>query len=1055
MERQVPASIGGYPVRGVQETGLLFTVFRSVDPASGSLVLIWVPFPGCQLSIEMRRELLEALKRLSLLEHPNLLRILDFGIEDQGVFWITPDLSGTPLAERIEDARSEQSAARVAGQVAEALAYLHEHKTPHGSLNPGNVWLDGAGKVYLLNYGLEKQLRQAADQLVPEGMAGFGPGDPVYMAPEQILRGENTQRADIYALGVLYFALLNGKAPLDGFPLCEAAVRQVTAPLGWPAHLRGRFSPASIRFIHRCVSKHPRDRFRGGKEALDVLEKLARGQRTRVAVSRDQMKGAPRATPWVLRGVLLGLIFGLTGWLAWVKSGPRAIPPLSATPTEVIRIVDASTPTPTGGFLTPALTQTRPSAGERTITALTPEVPASGQETEPPPLQTPSATSTRDHTVLVGTPLPGRPGQINAENIGLLEEVVRIGSGRFNQVAYSRDGESIALATSAGVYIFRGKTISAFLDPGDAATSVAWFNDGRLVVGLRGGGIQLWDWPKRERLYMPESLQNCASKECTQGRAVTHILIGEDQKRLIWASEDGDIWLWYYDPEKKPIKVGGHSSPILDMALSNQGNYLATCAKDDSANERVMVWDLQSRKKYGGVEYWPDTQVYAVAFSPDEGNLSLATGGDLGYIQRWNVDTGAVIGEKIRLKNRIWDLRYVDEDTLVAGLADGSVKVVTHISAVPATGRILPTPTTSAAWIESFGGDETFYSASMDHHPAQGNMDVSAVWNGVLDVGGMDVYADPFEKYSTVSFSPDGRLLLAGGRFTRSLVWNSVSNQITGDTARDRLSNSSGWMIPPGNPFSSDSKKVLLYYIGEMRLGKRVGSNTVRVGILSIHGADSLNIIGTLGEIREGRPAQFILDDRLVASLRYADETHDVPVLWDVATRYQTRLASSGKEYECIPVRSANNNLLLTIFSRFGILAEKGDNPAMSELNRQVCIRKEPAGWASPGSSHFVYYDAVKKRLVVKNLAQAADSWDAPVDSQVNAVAFSPTKDLLVAASEDGSLAVWAVETGKRLHVIENAHYGPILSVAFSADGLRVATGSADGTVRVWEVLAR
>ena len=183
-------------------------------------------------------------------------------------------------------------AARIARQVADALAYAHKHDIVHRDVKPDNVLLDTSGHVLVTDFGIAKaaQAAQAATpgaaQLTSEGMII---GTPQYMSPEQAAGDRLDGRSDIYSLGIVVYQMLAGTPPFDGPSSASILAQQLTQ------------DPAPIRRERRCCRRNGlRARAHAGEEPTSVSDH-DRGQPRaggRAADGRPQSRaGAVTAPP--------------------------------------------------------------------------------------------------------------------------------------------------------------------------------------------------------------------------------------------------------------------------------------------------------------------------------------------------------------------------------------------------------------------------------------------------------------------------------------------------------------------------------------------------------------------------------------------------------------------------------------------------------------------------------------------------------------------------------------------------------------------------------------
>ena len=152
--------------------------------------------------------------------------------------------------------------------MAQALAYLHGHRIVHRDLKPENVLVTDGGDVKLMDFGLAFDLSGETTRLTSEGMVV---GTAIYMSPEQARSLPVDPRSDLYALGVMLYELLAGRAPFeDPTPvgLLYKQVHELPPPL---RHLNAMVPPQLADLVMRLLEKEPAARPASAEQVIAEL----------------------------------------------------------------------------------------------------------------------------------------------------------------------------------------------------------------------------------------------------------------------------------------------------------------------------------------------------------------------------------------------------------------------------------------------------------------------------------------------------------------------------------------------------------------------------------------------------------------------------------------------------------------------------------------------------------------------------------------------------------------------------------------------------------------
>jgi eukaryotic-like serine/threonine-protein kinase len=225
--------------------------------------------------------LLERLERevraLAGLTHPNTVRVYDYGVTQDGLWYYAMELlHGETLRDAVDrrGALPPDRVVSIARQVLRALGEAHDQGIIHRDIKPENVFLAEVGGevdvVKLLDFGIAKTTSARDMTLTSTGCVA---GTPAYMAPELILGRSANVCSDIYSLGAMLYFALSGRLPFlenDLWTLCAAHLHRKPEPLSSVASQP--IPPELENIVQRCMEKVPADRYASTRDVLESLE---------------------------------------------------------------------------------------------------------------------------------------------------------------------------------------------------------------------------------------------------------------------------------------------------------------------------------------------------------------------------------------------------------------------------------------------------------------------------------------------------------------------------------------------------------------------------------------------------------------------------------------------------------------------------------------------------------------------------------------------------------------------------------------------------------------
>jgi eukaryotic-like serine/threonine-protein kinase len=272
------------------------SIFRGTDVRNGRQVAIKVPHPEMEMDPVLFDRFHREMEIGKVLDHPSVMKV--YTDDDRSQLYMVMEWVEGRLLRKILDEKRKlppERAIKIVLGVCDALDYIHAHGIVHRDLKPENIMVDPEDHIKLIDFGIAGQTgaRRLTFAKLSQVM-----GTPEYISPEQVKGKRGDARSDVYALGVMLYEMLTGKAPFQGpNPFAIMNDRLLNNPIP-PREIDPTISPELQEIIYRAIERDPKNRYASAHEmALDLQhpEKVGAAERPEL---RDWKT---RRTPWIRR----------------------------------------------------------------------------------------------------------------------------------------------------------------------------------------------------------------------------------------------------------------------------------------------------------------------------------------------------------------------------------------------------------------------------------------------------------------------------------------------------------------------------------------------------------------------------------------------------------------------------------------------------------------------------------------------------------------------------------------------------------------------------------
>ena len=270
LSRAAMQSVGNYDLLEMIAEGGMGAIWKGRCRLTGRIVAVKIMPSHMASNPVLLKRFEQEFRAASRLDHPNIVRALDYGEAGATPYLVMEFVEGESLGQRIErDGRiAEPEAIRLIAQVAQGLHRAHKQNLVHRDVKPDNILVTPEGTAKLADLGLVKE----TDADLNLTKTGRGLGTPHFMAPEQFRDAKNADpRCDIYSLGATLYMMVTGELPFRSSGPLEAWMKKVQNELAPPRKIVRELSERVDWAIRRAMAVQPDHRPATCREFVEDL----------------------------------------------------------------------------------------------------------------------------------------------------------------------------------------------------------------------------------------------------------------------------------------------------------------------------------------------------------------------------------------------------------------------------------------------------------------------------------------------------------------------------------------------------------------------------------------------------------------------------------------------------------------------------------------------------------------------------------------------------------------------------------------------------------------
>jgi serine/threonine protein kinase len=264
-----------YKIISVLGEGGMGTVYLAEHTNFDRKVAIKAIHPHLAKNDEIRQRFKNEAATMARLQHPNIVSLYDYFVDDEGLYLIMELVEGIELESYLKNIGSpldEHVTAAFMKQLLDAFSHAHEKGVVHRDIKPANILITNDGSIKVLDFGIAKIVE--GDGLHNMTKTGTQIGTVYYMSPEQVQGKKVDARSDIYSLGVTFYQMLTAQNPYSSSTTeFDVYSKIVQEQLPNPKELNPTISDVIVSILNKATAKDPDARFQTCEQFKQALLK--------------------------------------------------------------------------------------------------------------------------------------------------------------------------------------------------------------------------------------------------------------------------------------------------------------------------------------------------------------------------------------------------------------------------------------------------------------------------------------------------------------------------------------------------------------------------------------------------------------------------------------------------------------------------------------------------------------------------------------------------------------------------------------------------------------